>query len=317
MPAKLIGDGGPLAGRVFSLEAPVVRIGRRDENDIVIKDPTVSRRHAEIRREGDDLVLVDNGSTSGTLVNGAPIEGAYRLRDGDSVVIGNSVTFAVQIDADDRADDDATIAFSRERLAPPHPTIASQPSVDTAAAAAPHREVERPKFMPRLDERPEVAAPSFLNPPPAGSRAVGPPAPVSPAGDPDHPAMSASPPAFQEPAHASDWSAAPPGVAYSSSNPAAPPPLDATSEFGAPPAPANQPPSFAAAPAPADQPPSFAAPPPSVSSAAPPASPAVAAAGGAVPATRGSRRGLVIGLTAALLLVLAVCVVIALVLYSR
>ena len=311
MPAKLIGNGGPLAGREFSLEAPVVRIGRRDENDIVIKDPTVSRRHAEIRREGDDIILVDNGSTSGTLVNGAPIEGAYRLRDGDSVVIGNSVTFAVQIDADDRVDDDATIAFSREKLVAPSPTIPSQPGVDAGAAAAPRREAERPKFMPRLEERPDVEPPSFVNPPPAGPRAATPPAQPSPAGDPDHPAVLASP-----------------GATYASSSPAGPPPLGATSEFGVPPPPADPLRAPGASPPSRDDAigvgtsgpnpsPNAAVPPTFVSSGAAPVSPAVVPAGGAVPATRGSRRGLVIGLTATLLLLLAACVVIALMLYSR
>src|SRR6266542_1360262 len=68
MRAMLIGSAGPLIGREFNLDAAVITIGRRDENDIVIKDPTVSRNHAEIRQEGGDLVLRDTGSTSGTVV---------------------------------------------------------------------------------------------------------------------------------------------------------------------------------------------------------------------------------------------------------
>ena len=61
--------------------------GRMPENDVVIADPNVSRRHAEIRAVGSNFVLVDLGSTNGTRVNGLTIS-QQTLREGDSISIG-------------------------------------------------------------------------------------------------------------------------------------------------------------------------------------------------------------------------------------
>ena len=55
----------------------VFRFGRLPENDLVIADPNVSRRHAEIRPVGPDFVIVDLGSTNGTKVNGATVSRAH------------------------------------------------------------------------------------------------------------------------------------------------------------------------------------------------------------------------------------------------
>jgi hypothetical protein len=67
-----------------------ITIGRLPESTIVVNDPNVSRRHAEIRRSGNDVVVVDLGSTNGTRVNGATIHERV-LGDGDQIVIGTSV----------------------------------------------------------------------------------------------------------------------------------------------------------------------------------------------------------------------------------
>ena len=67
-----------------------ITIGRLPESTIVINDPNASRRHAEIRRSGNDVVVVDLGSTNGTRVNGATIRERV-LSDGDQIVIGTTV----------------------------------------------------------------------------------------------------------------------------------------------------------------------------------------------------------------------------------
>lgn len=59
---------GPEAGQSWLMEQDVIRIGSAKTGDIVITDPTVSRRHAEIRRGRDGVVLRDLGSTNGTFV---------------------------------------------------------------------------------------------------------------------------------------------------------------------------------------------------------------------------------------------------------
>ena len=74
--------------RIALTRAPIV-IGRQSNNDVVLSDPNVSRRHAELRRNDEGWTLVDLGSTNGTTVNGhAGAE--HRLSDGDKLGFGTS-----------------------------------------------------------------------------------------------------------------------------------------------------------------------------------------------------------------------------------
>ena len=84
-PAVVLPDG-----RRVDVGDQVLTIGRLTECDIVLTDPNVSRRHAELHREGGDTVIVDLGSTNGTVVNGTPIR-RKRLADGDEITVGSSV----------------------------------------------------------------------------------------------------------------------------------------------------------------------------------------------------------------------------------
>jgi pSer/pThr/pTyr-binding forkhead associated (FHA) protein len=56
--------------KVHPLNEPVVNIGRRLENQLVIDDPRVSRNHAQLRAIKGRFVLFDLNSTGGTFVNG-------------------------------------------------------------------------------------------------------------------------------------------------------------------------------------------------------------------------------------------------------
>ncbi|MGW0363028.1 FHA domain-containing protein [Streptomyces sp. NPDC002990] len=68
-----------------------VRIGRAPDNDLVIADLVVSRRHAELRVLPDGQhEIVDLGSHNGTYLNGAPVTGAVRVQEGDIIGIGRS-----------------------------------------------------------------------------------------------------------------------------------------------------------------------------------------------------------------------------------
>jgi pSer/pThr/pTyr-binding forkhead associated (FHA) protein len=55
--------------RTFELASPVTMLGRGTDCDLRLVDPGVSRHHAELRVEDDEVVLVDLGSTNGTFVN--------------------------------------------------------------------------------------------------------------------------------------------------------------------------------------------------------------------------------------------------------
>jgi len=64
-----------------------VVVGRSRECDVVLSDPNVSRRHAELRRGENGWHVVDLGSTNGVKVNGHRVE-QMALRPGDRVTIG-------------------------------------------------------------------------------------------------------------------------------------------------------------------------------------------------------------------------------------
>jgi hypothetical protein len=79
---------GANVGSRFALTAPLTTIGRHPESDVFLDDVTVSRRHAEVRRDADGgLVLTDVGSLNGTYVNSERIDQA-ELSEGDQVQVG-------------------------------------------------------------------------------------------------------------------------------------------------------------------------------------------------------------------------------------
>jgi FHA domain/Domain of unknown function (DUF1707) len=63
-------------------------IGRAQACNLVIPNLTVSRFHAELRRQGDDWLLVDLGSKNGTRLNGWRIDGPAVVHPGDHVSFG-------------------------------------------------------------------------------------------------------------------------------------------------------------------------------------------------------------------------------------
>jgi pSer/pThr/pTyr-binding forkhead associated (FHA) protein len=85
--ALLVVRRGPNAGSRFLLDEDVTTAGRHPESDIFLDDVTVSRRHAEFRRDGGSFSVRDVGSLNGTYVNRERIETA-NLSGGDEVQIG-------------------------------------------------------------------------------------------------------------------------------------------------------------------------------------------------------------------------------------
>ena len=73
--------------QMFPLELRITKIGRHQENDVMLAGPTVSSRHATVRREPIGVVIEDEGSLNGTFVNGVRIE-QQLLEDGDRIQVG-------------------------------------------------------------------------------------------------------------------------------------------------------------------------------------------------------------------------------------
>ena len=79
--AELLGSGGAV-------------LGRSREADVIVEDPNVSRRHAEVRPSGGSWIVRDLGSTNGVKVNGRRIQGPQSLKPGDVIELGTArVTF--------------------------------------------------------------------------------------------------------------------------------------------------------------------------------------------------------------------------------
>jgi len=85
--AVLVVKKGPEAGTNFFLEKDVVTCGRDSASDIFLDDVTVSRRHAEIRRDASGFKIVDSDSLNGTFVNRNRVD-STALKNGDEIQIG-------------------------------------------------------------------------------------------------------------------------------------------------------------------------------------------------------------------------------------
>lgn len=84
--------------------AGAASLGRCPECALSLQDLGVSWKHASVTPMGDDLyVLEDLGSTNGTRINGSALEGKHQLKDGDKIVVGDTV---VRFSLADRLDVD-------------------------------------------------------------------------------------------------------------------------------------------------------------------------------------------------------------------
>jgi hypothetical protein len=83
--------------RRYVLEGPRATIGRSKDADCVLRDPNVSRHHAELRRSPQgEWTIADLGSTNGIKVNGRRV-GSTRLNPGDEVTVGTT-TFRFDVE---------------------------------------------------------------------------------------------------------------------------------------------------------------------------------------------------------------------------
>jgi pSer/pThr/pTyr-binding forkhead associated (FHA) protein len=85
----LVVKDGPLAGRRYELTAELV-LGREDA-DVTIDDPEMSRRHAVVRPTSGGGEVQDLGSLNGTRLNGEKIQDTARLAPGDELRLGRTV----------------------------------------------------------------------------------------------------------------------------------------------------------------------------------------------------------------------------------
>src|SRR6478735_7209736 len=103
-------QNGERAGAAFPFDRPVV-LGRGRRADIVVDDPSASRRHAQIELHGREWQLNDLDSANGTHLNGRPISRPTTIRPGDLIGIGG-LTF--RYEPDGKKDTPDTVFFVEE-----------------------------------------------------------------------------------------------------------------------------------------------------------------------------------------------------------
>jgi predicted component of type VI protein secretion system len=134
-PFLLIMRTGPNPGKSFELTKNELYIGRDINNDIVINDSEISRKHVRLILQAGGYVLEDLGSTNGTFVNGQRLMGPHVLRPGEMVLFGENVSLAFE----SGYDADATMVAGSVQTATyvSEPPPQSQPVVQPVQAAAP------------------------------------------------------------------------------------------------------------------------------------------------------------------------------------
>ena len=96
---KLIILSEQFRGRTFELTKDQHTVGRVDERDICIKDPTISTYHCRFIKSGNTYIVEDQGSTNGTRVNNVPVVSQV-LQNSDILQIGG---VEILYDCDDKS----------------------------------------------------------------------------------------------------------------------------------------------------------------------------------------------------------------------
>jgi hypothetical protein len=95
--ARLLRQNGVGEPEILELNLGVNHIGRNSENHFAIDHPTVSSHHCDITLTADGVLVLDQGSTNGTFVNGQPVRQAL-LQPGQTLRLGDVELFVETTD---------------------------------------------------------------------------------------------------------------------------------------------------------------------------------------------------------------------------
>jgi pSer/pThr/pTyr-binding forkhead associated (FHA) protein len=162
--ARLVITQGNDAGQEFDIRpGKAYTIGRAIDNDVVLTDIAVSRKHFDLRFQDGVWVVVDRGSGNGTVVNDNLEDNPFMLANGDVIEIGNTVFRFDQPEGTPRPRK-ASFSDEEDELS----TVAGKPMrSETPDPEPPHR--ERPKTLPPptpIRPRSPSTFPPLLQPPP-------------------------------------------------------------------------------------------------------------------------------------------------------
>jgi len=172
--ARLVVTGGNDTGLEQAIDAgKAYTIGRGLDNDIVLTDIAVSRKHFDLRNDGGSWVIVDRGSGNGTVVNGNLEDNPFMLANGDVIEIGNT-TFRFDFRAPEPIEVPPQSSFSQQNGFDSEEeemsTVAGKPlnakmldSIDVQLETPRHAVPVRPKTLPP----PTPLRPRAMTQPPA------------------------------------------------------------------------------------------------------------------------------------------------------
>jgi pSer/pThr/pTyr-binding forkhead associated (FHA) protein len=103
--------------QVYDLDQAVIRVGRGQGMDILIDNVSVSRRQAEVRKEGERWLVRDLGSSNGTFVNGERVAADRVIQPGDEISFGKFSLFFEKVVAEPVAQQ-AAVAAPRRAAGP-------------------------------------------------------------------------------------------------------------------------------------------------------------------------------------------------------
>jgi predicted component of type VI protein secretion system len=191
----------PPVGAPIEIPGERALLGRDPTADIVVNDPSVSRRHAIVERRPEGWAVFDQRSANGTWLDNVRIEQAL-LQPGQQLRLG-AVSFEVQVPGAAGARGPGTMApqpvmspYGQPAYAPPP---AAPPPAYPAAAPAYPPPPAAPAYQPAPAYPPPAAAPAYPAPPPAPAYPppqAYPPQPAAP-GYPQVPAQVYAPPPGQ------------------------------------------------------------------------------------------------------------------------
>jgi len=139
-----------LRGKVFELNKDQMSIGRRDGNDIVIKDSSLSGHHADIfrvERDGKTVyVLRDNDSTNGTRINNIPIT-EQELKNSDIILLGGVEVLFDSNDGSEGQVGSTTVTIDISQLDSNTSTVPRMASLDPFAGTVDKKNMIFQKLM--------------------------------------------------------------------------------------------------------------------------------------------------------------------------
>jgi len=139
-----------LRGKVFELDKDQMSIGRRDGNDIVLKDSSLSGHHADIfrvERDGKTVYVIrDNDSTNGTRINNIPIT-EQTLKNSDIILLGGVEVLFDSNDGSESQVGSTTVTIDISQLDSNTSTVPRMTSLDPFAGSSDKKNVLFQRLM--------------------------------------------------------------------------------------------------------------------------------------------------------------------------